>query len=57
MCQKNQKVPIYALKMAKMWIFQKMSPPEKNCSFNVALKGANDSLCIPSDARILKYDI
>ena len=34
-----------------------MSPPEKKCSFNGALKGANDSLCKPSDARIFKYNI
>ena len=27
----------------------------KNVSFNVSRKGANDFLCIPSDARIFKY--
>ena len=26
-------------------------------SFNMARKGADDSLCIPSDARILAYNL
>ena len=43
--------------MAKMWTIQKLSPPEKIGSFNFALKGANDFLCLPSDAKILKYNI
>ena len=35
--KKNQKVPISALKLAKMWNIKKVSPPEKYCFFNVAL--------------------
>ena len=34
-----------------------MIPPEKIRSSDVALKGANDYLCIHIDTRILKYTI
>ena len=36
---------------------QKMIPVEKILFFDVALKGANDSLCIPTDTRIINYTI
>ena len=35
--QKNQKVPMFALKMAKVWVIQKMSPPWKKFAISMWL--------------------
>ena len=43
--------------MAKKGISQKMSAPEKNSLSDVALKGANGYLSIPTHTGMLKYTI